>query len=103
MVSEGKRGFLCQGSIARVVEALQQANGRFRPQVYCGPLSRRLVAHIASATETNASKPAMAIFSDGVVLMAMVLMATAGSSPALTIGFRLGCSVMNSAIGGLTL
>ncbi len=28
-------------------------------------------------------------------------MATAGASPALTTGFKLGCSVMNSAKGGL--
>jgi len=45
----------------------------------------------------------MVAFSYGVVLTAKVLIATAGNSPALTIGFRLGCSVMNSAIGGLTL
>jgi hypothetical protein len=45
----------------------------------------------------------MAIFLAGVVLMAMVLIAIAGNSPNLTIGFRLGCSVINSAIGGLIL
>ena len=38
-----------------------------------------------------------------IALTAIVLMVTAGNSPALTIGFRLGCSVMNSAIGGLNL
>jgi len=75
----------------------------YHPQVYCGPLPRRLFAHTASATETSASKPTMAALSAGVVLTATVPMATAGNSPALTIGFRLGCSVMNSATGGLTL
>ena len=75
----------------------------FPPQIYSGPLYRRLVAHIASATETSTNKPIMAIFSAGVVLTATVLMATAGNSPALTMGFRPGCSVMNSATGGLTL
>jgi hypothetical protein len=44
----------------------------------------------------------MAIFSAGVVLTATVLMAIAGNNPTLTTGFRLGCLVMNSAIGGLT-
>jgi len=84
------------------MEVLQQANVQFHPEVYSGPLPRRLVAHIA-ATETSTSKPPMAVFSAGVVLTATSLMATAGNSPTLTIGFRLGCSVMNSAIGGLTL
>jgi hypothetical protein len=73
---------------------------QFYPQTYFGLLSRRLFAQTASATETINNKPTMAIFSAGVALTATVLMATAGAKPALAIGFRLGCSVMNSAIGG---
>jgi len=45
----------------------------------------------------------MAVFWVRVALTARPLMATVGNNPTLTIGFRLGCSVMNSAIGGLTL
>jgi hypothetical protein len=71
--------------------------------MYCGPLLRPLVARTANAPETSANKPNMAIFSVGVVFTATALNATAGTSPALTIGFRLGCSVVNLAIGGLTL
>jgi len=54
-------------------------------------------------TETSANKPTMAVFSARVALTARPLMATVGNNPTLTIGFRLGCSVTNSAIGGLTL
>ena len=68
------------------------------PQVCSEPLLLRLVAQTASATETSTTKPAMAAFSAGVVLTATVPMATAGTKPALTIGFRLVCSFMNSAI-----
>jgi hypothetical protein len=53
--------------------------------------------------EPSTSKSAMAIFSVGVVLTTMVLIATAGNSPTLTIDFKPGCSVMTWAIGGLTL
>jgi hypothetical protein len=51
----------------------------------------------------STSKPTMAVFSAGLVLTTTVLIATAGNSPTLTIAFRLGCSVMTWAIGGLTL
>jgi len=54
-------------------------------------------------TEPSASKPTMAVFSVGVALTARPLMATVGNNPTLTIGFGLGCSVTNSAIGGLAL
>ena len=77
--------------------------GEFHPQVHSGPLPRRLIAQIAIATEANANRLTITIFSADVVLTTTVLMATAGNSPILTIGFRPGCSVMNSAIGGLTL
>ena len=53
-------------------------------------------------TETSADKPTMAVFSARVVLTARPMMATVENNPTLTIGFRLGCSVMNSAIGELT-
>ena len=53
--------------------------------------------------QPSTSKSAMAIFWVGVVLTTMVLIATAGNSPTLTIDFKLGCSVMAWAIGGLTL
>jgi hypothetical protein len=53
--------------------------------------------------EPSTSKPTMAIFSAGVVFATMVLIATAGNSPTLTIDFKLRCSVMTWAIGGLTL
>ena len=68
-----------------------QAFVQFYPQLYSGPRPRRLVAQTASATETSTNKPTMAAFSAGVVLMAMVLMATAGIKPAINIGFRMGC------------
>jgi len=54
-------------------------------------------------TETVANKPTMAVFSARVALTARPLMVTVANNPTLTIGFRLGCSVMNLAIGGLTL
>ena len=38
---------------------------QFHRQVYPGPLPRRLVAQIASATEASANKPTMAAFSTG--------------------------------------
>jgi len=91
------------GGTARVAGVLQQANVQFYRQIYSGPLPRRLVAQTATITEISTSKPAIAAFSTGVVLTTTVLMATAGTSPVLTIGFRLGCAVMNSAIGGLAL
>ena len=53
--------------------------------------------------EPSTSKPTMAIFSAGVVLTTMVLIPSEGNSSTLTIDFRLGCSVMTWAIGGLTL
>lgn len=53
--------------------------------------------------EPGTGKPTMAVFSAGVVLTTTVLITTAGSGPTITIDFRLGCSVMNWAIGGLTL
>jgi hypothetical protein len=53
--------------------------------------------------EPSTSKPTMEIFPAGAVLTTMVLIATAGNSPTLTIDFKLGCSVMTWAIGGLTL
>ena len=87
----------------RIVAVLQQANVQFHPRVCSRALPRRLVAQTASAAETSTRKPNMATFSAGAVLTAMVLMAKAGTSPTLTIGFSLGRSVMNSAIGGLTL
>jgi hypothetical protein len=49
----------------RIVAVLQQANIQFHLQVYCVPLSRRLVAQRASATETSTSKPNIAIVSAG--------------------------------------
>ena len=52
----------CQTGTARPA----QANEQIHRQGYCGPLPRRLVAHIVSASETNASKPTIAIFSVGV-------------------------------------
>jgi len=52
---------------------------------------------------TSTNKPAIAFFQDGVVLTTTALMTTEGNNATLTIGFRLGCSVMNSAISGLTL
>jgi len=54
-------------------------------------------------TEPSANKPTMAVLSARVDLLARPLMVTVVNNPTLTIGFRLGCSVMNSAIGGLTL
>ena len=53
--------------------------------------------------EPSTGKPTMAVFSAGVVLTTTVLITTAGNGPTITIDFRLGCSVMNWAIGGLTL
>jgi hypothetical protein len=76
---------------------------QFHPQVCSAPLPRRFIAHAVTATDTSTNKPAMAVFSTRVVLTAMVLIATAGISPALTTGFKAGCSVINSAIGGLIL
>jgi hypothetical protein len=61
----------CQG-----VEVLQQANAQFHPPVYSGPLPRRLAAHTASATEASTSKPPMAVFSAGVVLLNSLLKPT---------------------------
>jgi len=72
---------------------------QFHHQLYIGFLPRCVLAHTASAVENTTSKP----FWARVVLTTMALMAAAGASPALISGFRLGCSVMNSAIGGLTL
>ena len=51
----------------------------------------------------SANKPTMVVFSARVALTTRQLMATVVNNPTLTIGFRLGCSVMNSTIGGLTL
>ena len=65
-------------------------------------LSRRLVAHAATAIEAS-SKLSMVIGVAKVVLTAMVLIARAGTSMALTASCRAGCSAMNWAIGGLTL
>ena len=79
------------------------ANCTFGDRFYSGSLLRRLVIHAASVTEASASKPAMAVYPVGVVLAAMALMATAGNNAILAIGFRPGCSVMNSATGGLAL
>ena len=76
---------------------------QFHHQVYSAPPRRHFVANTADVTKTSANKPNMAIFSAEVVLTARTLMATAGNSPALIIGFWLGWSIMNSAIGGLTL
>jgi len=54
--------------------------------------------------EISANEPTtMAIFSADVVFTATVLMATAGISPALTMGFSVGWSSMKSATGGLSL
>jgi hypothetical protein len=58
-------------------------------------------ARTAIATETSTSKLTIAVFSAKAVLMTKTLMATAGRSPALIVGFRLGCSVMKSAMGVL--
>lgn len=74
-----------------------------RPYVFLGPPRRHPIAQTASITETSTVNPIMAIFSAGVVLTTAALNATTGASPALTIDLRLGCSVMNSAIGGLIL
>jgi len=52
-------------------------------------------------TEASASKPTMAVFSAGVVLTIMVVITRASNNSTLTMGFRVGCSVMNSTIGGL--
>jgi hypothetical protein len=54
-------------------------------------------------TETSANKPTMTVFSARVALTARPLVATVGNNPSLTLGFGLGCSVLNSVIGGLTL
>ena len=81
---------------------MRQGEGEFHSQIYSGPRPRRLVTHTANATETSNSNPIMVAFPAGVVLTAMELMATAGTKPALIIGFRPGCSVMTAAIGGLT-
>jgi len=35
----------------------------FHPQVYCGPLFRRLVAQTVTAIEVSTNEPTMAIFS----------------------------------------
>ena len=43
-----------------------QANVQFHPQMYSGPLPRRLITHTAGATETSANKPILAAFSAGV-------------------------------------
>ena len=65
-------------------EVTRQANVQFHSGVCSGPLPRRLVTNIDTATETSTDKPTMAImaiFSVGVVLTATVLMATAGNNP----------------------
>ena len=74
----------------RIGAVLQQANGQFHHQVYSEPLPLRLFAHTATAADTSTNKPNIAIFSAEVVLTNMVLIATAGTNAALTIGFRLG-------------
>jgi hypothetical protein len=51
----------------------------------------------------NTSKLATAVFSAGLVLRTTVLITAGGNSPTLTIDFRLGCSVVNRAVGGLFL
>ncbi|MFO7996612.1 MAG: hypothetical protein R6U93_05670 [Dehalococcoidia bacterium] len=45
---------------------------------------RSLINHAATPTDTSTRKRIMAAFSAGVVLMAMVLTATPGSSPAVS-------------------
>ena len=76
---------------------------QFHSRVYFLPLPRLLVAQTVRTTETSPNNTAIAVFWGAVVLMATVLMVTTGTSKVLTIGFRLGCSVMNLAIGGLVL
>jgi len=76
---------------------------RFHNEVCSGSLRPRFFAHVATATEANTSRQIMRAFSVGVVLTAIALAAIAGVRPALTTGFSPGCSVMNSATGGLTL
>ena len=71
-----------------------EAGERSRRQPQAQPLRRGPVAHTASAMGTTANKPLIAIFSGTVVLTVTTLMATAASTPALTVGFRLGCSLM---------
>jgi hypothetical protein len=62
-----------------------------------------LVAETLTAMESSTTMLITVLFSAGVVLMASVAIATAESSPTVTIGFRLGCSVVDSAICGLSL
>ena len=54
-------------------------------------------------TVISANKTTMAVFSARLALTARLLIATMGNKPTLTIGFKLGCSVMNSTTGGLKL
>ncbi len=58
-------------------------------------LPLRFLAHTTRAAETNANEATMAIFSAIVVSTAIVLRATAGISPTLTMGFKVGWTSMN--------
>jgi hypothetical protein len=53
--------------------------------------------------EPRTSKPAVPVLSAEPELTIMALNATAGNGPTITIELRLGCSVVNWAIRGLTL
>ena len=72
-------------------------------QLCCELLFHRLVVQTTSATETSTSNANIIAFWTGVVLTTTALNTTAGNRLALTIGFRVGCSAINSAIYGLTL
>jgi hypothetical protein len=74
-----------------------------QPWVYSGPLPGRCFAQTTRAADPSASKPIVAAFLARAVLTATAAMARADAHPILTIGFRLGCSVMNPVIGGLIL
>lgn len=72
-------------------------------EVYTVPIRRRLVAHTATTAEHSTKTAIVLTFSAVPVLTTRLLILTAGTNAALTIGFRPGWSVMNRAIGGLVL
>jgi len=60
----------------------KQANVQFYAQLYSGPLPRRLIAQIATATETSINKPIMVAFSAGLAVTTTPLMAALRNTPA---------------------